>query len=81
MVVKAFTKDTAEYQIFFKIWNYFKKYSKFDVLTDNVWQNLIKEGNEIYKEFHSPFVKELLFCCIKEIRRKLTEEEKSYEKS
>lgn len=66
--MKVFTADTIEYQIFFEIWNYFKKYAKIEDTMD--WQEMIQEGNNIFEKFKTPLARDLVICCIEEISRR-----------
>lgn len=66
--MKAFTTDTIEYQTFFEIWNYFKKYAKIEKAID--WQEMIQEGNGIVEKFKTSLAKDLVLCCIEEMNRR-----------
>lgn len=68
--MKVFTRDTTEYQIFFEIWNYFKKYAKVDNPSESFWTEFIKEGYDIYEKFKTPLAKGLIICCIEDISRR-----------
>lgn len=66
--MRAFTADTTEYQIFFEIWSYFKKYFKDEDAMD--WQEMIRDGNNIYEKFKTPLARDLVVCCIEEMNRR-----------
>ena len=59
-----------EFQFFGEVWTFYKKYYDTRFWTDDVWSQIINDGNALISKFNHPLCRDLVGVVISDLERK-----------